>query len=378
MASQVAIIRCPDYQEERVHEALSQALELLGGIGHFVRPGQRVLIKPNLLSAKPPDLAVTTHPTVVKAAIQLVREAGGVPLVGDSPAVGSLYRVAERAGILKVIQETGARLEPFEESVEVAPLPGSIFKKLEVAREAIEADVILNVPKLKTHSQMLLTLGVKNLFGCVVGKRKAQWHLMAGVERDAFATMLVELYQVLKPTLTIVDGVVGMEGDGPGNGNPRALGLIFAGADAVALDRVISEVLRIKPDSLPTTRAAQGKGLGETDITCIEILGERLDGVAVAGFRLPQLIEAEHGPTLLRGFLKEALTAKPREDHSKCTLCRVCAEACPPQVIFPGDGRLRFDYDRCIRCFCCLEVCPEGAMEIRQGWLLRLLEMGSR
>lgn len=374
MASRVVVVRCSDYRDKEVYTAVSRAVDLLGGTGRFIKPGQRVLIKPNLLSAKPPELAVTTHPMVVKATIELVKKAGGIPFIGDSPAMGSLYRVAEGSGILRVVQETGAGLEPFDESVEVSPLPGSTFKKVEVARKSLEADVIINLPKIKTHSGMLLTLSVKNLFGCVVGRKKAQWHLMAGVDRDSFATMLVELYQLLRPSLTIVDGVVGMEGDGPGSGDPRQLGLILAGSDCVAIDRVICEVLGINAGELPTNRAAKKKAAGETDLSNIEILGEALERVKVHGFRLPHLVDLEGVRPFLKGFLKEALTAKPLEDRQKCTLCLLCAGACPPEVIFPEDGRLRFDYDRCIRCFCCLEVCPEGAIEIRQGWLLRLRE----
>src|SRR5450759_2906222 len=188
-ASDVSIVKCADYDRERVFAAVRDAVDLLGGMQAFVKPGERVLIKPNLLKASSPEAAVTTHPEIVRSVIRLVREAGGVALVGDSPGMGDLRKVCEKAGILDVVQEEGAVLVSLDEAVEVKNQ--GRFQRFEVARAAYEADAIINLPKLKTHGMTTLTGAVKNLFGCVPGKRKVQWHLTTGVNHEHFMTCLL-------------------------------------------------------------------------------------------------------------------------------------------------------------------------------------------
>src|SRR3990167_2022351 len=261
--TQVSAVKTGQYNYAEVYDGVKKSVALLGGIDKFVKKGSRVLIKPNLLASKSPDDSVTTHPLFVKAVVNLVKDAGGIPYIGDSPSLLSLKNVIKKTGMEDVATETGAQILEFSESVTIkrgmeisSPSPlnsppnkggemrngiigGNIFKSLEIAKELKEVDAIINLPKLKTHVQMYLTLGVKNLFGCIIGKRKAQWHLKAGVNNIYFAKMLVELYEYIKPSLTIVDGIRGMEGDGPSGGQPRDIGLIFAGADAVAVDTMI-------------------------------------------------------------------------------------------------------------------------------------------
>lgn len=204
----VSIVRCKEYSYELVRSSIEHALKPMGGVENYVRPGDKVLVKPNLLSDSKPEKLVTTNPTVVKAVIDLVKEAGATPIVGDSPGLASLRKAARVAGIEDVVNSTGAQLAEFKNSV---PLNnGHIFKNIEVAEELRYCDKVINLPKLKTHVQMAVTLGIKNMFGCVVGKRKSQWHLMAGMDRRYFATMMVELYQTIKPTLTIMDGIIAM------------------------------------------------------------------------------------------------------------------------------------------------------------------------
>jgi uncharacterized protein (DUF362 family)/NAD-dependent dihydropyrimidine dehydrogenase PreA subunit len=371
MKSFVSIVKCQDYDEDRVLGRLRESIDLIGGIKSFVKEGHRVLLKPNLLYGKSPEKAVTTHPSVVKGMIQIVQEAGGFPFIGDSPSVGGLARTAEKAGIKVVADETRCPLVEFNTPVLPPKEEGKIFKKLEVDQTVLEADVVINLPKFKTHSLTLLTLGVKNLFGCVPGPRKAQWHLKAGKSRETFAQILVDLYQVIRPSLTVLDGIVGMEGNGPNSGQPIPLGLILASGDSLSLDQIVCDLLGISRDSLLTNRMAFDRGMGKDKI---DVFGERVENVKISNFQFPTLSQPDWKlPGFLSKALKNALTSKPVIDVEVCKSCDRCAEICPPQALAREGKDMIFDYDQCIRCLCCLEVCPEGAISIKQGWALKLI-----
>ena len=371
MNSSVSVVKCQNYDEARVFSALRQAIDLIGGIQTFVKKGNRVLLKPNLLFGKSPEKAVTTHPSIVRGMIQIVREAGGVPSIGDSPSVGSLTWTAEKAGIKAVADEMKCPLVEFDKPVLLSKGTGRIFKQLEVEQAVLEADVIINLPKWKTHAQMLLTLGVKNLFGCIPGPRKPLWHLKAGDDRKIFAQILFDIYQVIQPSLTILDGIVGMEGNGPNSGRPIPIGLILASGDSLSLDQIVCDLLGISRESLLTNRVAIEQGMGKETI---EVLGERVEDVRISSFQFPTLSQIDWGlPGFLSKALKNALTSKPVIDEEVCKSCDRCAEICPPKALARKGEDLVFDYGQCIRCLCCLEVCPEGAISIKQGWALRLV-----
>jgi uncharacterized protein (DUF362 family)/NAD-dependent dihydropyrimidine dehydrogenase PreA subunit len=369
----VSIQRVETYGQDRLRPALERLLSPLGGMAAFVRPGERVLLKPNLLAGKPPEAAVTTHPAVVRAVIQLVQAAGGTVLVGDSPGIGSQRRVAEKCGILAVIEETGAELVEFGEVQEVAA-PG-LFKRFAVAAPYLAADRVINLPKLKTHEMMTLTCAVKNLFGVVVGTEKATWHLKAGSDRELFARMLLELALVRLPDLTIVDAVVGMEGDGPNNGRPRQIGALLAGVNPVAVDVIAAELVGMPKKLLWLERAAERLDVAGWDRATIETFGEPLDALRVRDFRLPHLSDVQFGlPRFLKNRLRHYLTSRPLPLPEGCRLCGICRDACPPHAIEIRDGRLRIDYHRCIRCFCCRELCPTGSLGVAEGAGLRLIK----
>jgi uncharacterized protein (DUF362 family)/Pyruvate/2-oxoacid:ferredoxin oxidoreductase delta subunit len=367
----VSVVRCAQYDRVTTGAAVAEAVGLLGGIRAFIRPGDRVLLKPNLLKARPPEDAVTTHPEIVRAVIRLVREADGIPLVGDSPGIGDLRSVSERAGILGVVKEEGAAFADFDTAVAVKN--GGRFQRLEIARAAVEADAIINLPKLKTHGMTVLTGAVKNLFGCVPGKRKVQWHFNTGVDHRAFARLLVELSAAVKPRLTIMDAVVAMEGNGPGSGDPRTVGLLLAGRDPVAVDVIAADIVGLQPAQLPVIRAAMDAGIGEVRPDRIRVLGEPLDAVRVRNFIVPPREHTEWQlPEWSRRLLKDALTTRPVIDHGVCIQCGICQKDCPRQAIAEQDGHLVIDHRNCIRCFCCQEFCPQGAITVGKGWLLRL------
>jgi uncharacterized protein (DUF362 family)/Pyruvate/2-oxoacid:ferredoxin oxidoreductase delta subunit len=347
-------------------------VDLLGGMEKFVNPGERVLIKPNLLKACRPEEAVTTHPEIVRAVIRLVQSAGAEAVVGDSPGMGDLRKVCEKAGILDVLREEGAVLAEPDEVVQVKN-PGR-FQRFEISRLAYEADAIINLPKLKTHGMTVLTGAVKNLFGCIPGKRKVQWHLNTGVNHGHFMTMLVELCALLKPRLTIMDAIVGMEGNGPGSGDPRKIGVVLAGQDPVAVDTVSSALVGVEPARLPVLRAAASMRFGETELERIRVLGEALSEVAVKQFRLPPQEHLEWRlPEWARRSLKNALTTRPVVDKNTCVHCGICQGHCPQGAITDAAGGIEINYRSCIRCFCCQEFCPQGAIAVGRGWALKIV-----
>ena len=369
----ISLSKSADYDPGRIQCALFSLLEPLGGMSAFVCPGERVLLKPNLLYGKAPEFAVTTHPEVLRGVIELVRQAGGIPLVGDSPGFGDIRKVAEKSGLLRVIEETGAELVEFVSPMEI--VGSGLFKRIELARPYLEADRIINLPKLKTHEMMTMTCAVKNLFGAVVGPAKAGWHLKAGADRELFARMLLEIYLLRPPDLNIVDAVIAMEGNGPGSGDPVQVGLLLAGVNPVAVDVIAAEVAGIPKNILYVERAARKFNVDGADRDAIATVGLPWKDVGIPPFRLAPLSDVQFGlPTFLKNRLRHYLTTRPCALPGKCRLCGICLNACPPRAIEVKAGKLAFDYHRCIRCFCCRELCPEGALEVTDGALLRIVK----
>jgi uncharacterized protein (DUF362 family) len=367
----VALARCRSYDLQQVQQQLTQLLAPLGGMTAFVSPGQRVLLKPNLLSAKPPEAAVTTHPVLVRAVAELVQQAGGVVVIGDSPGIGSLERVAEKSGIAAVAKQVGAQLLAFQDTQRVSG--SGVFRQFELSREYLTADVIINLPKLKTHEMMTLTCGVKNLYGTVVGAAKAGLHMTAGRSRELFAGLLLEIAQVRPVALTIVDGICAMEGDGPGSGTPRQLDWLLAGANPVAVDVVAGRLAGIPHELLPVEQEARRRNLPGARWEEIELLGEPFQAVEQP-FVLPGGLDVQFGlPRFVKELLRNQLSPLPAADQNLCVLCGVCRDACPPRAITITKNALKVDSGRCIRCWCCRELCPHQALVVKRGLLLRLL-----
>lgn len=371
MTIPVSIVKCQSYEEGEVQKALRRSIDLIGGMGRFVKRGDRVLLKPNLLYGKAPEKAVTTHPALVKGIIEMVKEQGGHPQLGDSPGMGNATGVAQKSGIKKVADAMGCPIVEFKRPVLPAEKRGRVFKKIEIDQALFEADVIINLPKWKTHGQMLLTLGVKNLFGCVPGPRKALWHLRAGRDAKLFAQILVDIYLLIQPSLTILDGIVGMEGGGPGSGDPIPLGLILASQDPLYLDQIVCDLLGISRNALLTNRVAFEQGLGRDEI---EVKGETIEEMKVTRFRLPKLTRVDwHLPGFLQNLIQDAIASKPVGHEEACKDCGLCVEICPPKGLSRTEKGLSFDYGKCIRCFCCQEICPEGAITVQLGWGSKIL-----
>jgi len=365
----VSVARCETYDLDAVRQAVMAVLAPLGGIGRFVRPGMRVLLKPNLLAAADLERAITTHPAVVQVVADLVRGAGGIALIGDSPggSVRDGRRVWRRSGMAGVVERTGARLVPFD---------GVAWKRLDsvdyfIARPALEADLVIDLPKLKTHLLTLYTGAVKNLFGTIPGARKREVHCRAPGVGD-FSRALVDVLELIRPGLTLIDGVLGQEGNGPGmGGTPRQYGCLAASADPVALDAVITGALGYRPGEVLHLAQAQDRGLGVSDLDKVRVVGDRraLDFGAVS---LPQAHWYLRVPAWASAPVHRAIRLRPRLTADACAGCGRCAQACPREAITPGQPP-RFDLDRCVGCFCCAEVCPQGAITPHRNLIARLV-----
>lgn len=372
MTPKVAIVRCENYDRENVEAALKKAVDLLGGIGSFIKPGSKALLKPNLLSARAPDEGVTTHPEIIRAVGRLVRAAGANPLIGDSPAscIFSPEQVYEATGVKRIAEEEGFELVKFDNVTQINNFP--------ISKYARDCDYIISIPKLKTHGLMTVTCAVKNLFGVVIGLFKTECHKLAP-NPVVFAKTLIDVLQIAKPTLTIVDAVVAMEGDGPSNGNLRNLNLVIAGNDAVAVDAVISHMIGLEPEDIPTTKEANTRGLGEADLEKIEILGEDLSNIRIKDFKLPKSADAILIKKIPNSFLRQfakLIRWKPAVDRKTCTRCRECIRICPVVAMSMKDNQVRIDYKKCILCLCCLEVCPYKSVYLKKSLLVTLTGVG--
>ncbi|NJN75639.1 MAG: DUF362 domain-containing protein [Synechococcaceae cyanobacterium RL_1_2] len=258
MAS-VSLIKADSYEVQALRQSIETLLAPLGGIGAFVKPGDRVLLKPNLLTGSVPTKECVTRPELVYCVGQMVQEVGGQPFMGDSPAFGSAKGVAKNNGYLPWLEELNIPVVEF--NGDRYGVNNDNFDNLRLSKEAMAADVVINLPKVKSHMQLTMTMAVKNLFGCVPGKMKAWWHMEAGKDPDRFAQMLIATAQAINPQLTIVDGIIGHGGNGPSAGEPHPLGLLAASRDIFALDRALVDIVKVDPMAVPTIKAAIALGL---------------------------------------------------------------------------------------------------------------------
>ena len=381
----VSITRCPDYSPAAVQRAVHDALAPLGGMSAFVSVGQRVFIKPNLLSKAEPERAVTTHPEVLRAVIREVQACGAVSVsVGDSPggrhSAGSIRGVWDVCGLTAVCAEEGADLVLLDDDVVRVPNPSgsALYAYFNLGRGVVDTDVLIDLPKFKTHGFMMFTGAVKNCFGCIPGLEKAQFHLKVP-DRDDFGEMLVDLMLACAPKLAIMDAIIGMEGEGPAGGTPKHVGAVIASADCVALDVVASAIAGFDPMEVYTNKAAAGRGLGPKTADEVEVLGTLWRELAPEDFEKPTRDLSRGMPPWLGHFARRAITSKPYlERRSQCTGCATCKTNCPVAAIEMVEQRPSFDYDKCIRCYCCQELCPPQVIGLKTPWLVRTLVASGR
>lgn len=386
MSAKVSVVKCNSYEPATVELSIRNMVNLLGGITNFIKPGSCVLIKPNLLMSQPPERAITTHPAVVRAVIHLLKEINCRIVVGDGPSVWGQYaenvdEVYEVTGIRKVCQEEGVKLVSFDKR--------RMRVKFPLTSVLDECDYLINLPKLKTHEFTLITGAIKNLFGLVSGTYKTELH-KDYCEPSEFAKILVDIYQEAKPALTIIDGVLAMEGDGPAtSGKTRQLNLLLASSDCVALDTVMAKIMGIDGYEVLTTKEAALRGLGENKINRIKIEGEDIDKLNIRPFILPKnTIKLTKLYLMLKKVFKTLIRYYPYCLNLKCTRCGHCIKVCPNHCIRFKKNRILFaagdstktdaivleiNYKKCIACFCCQEACPFAAIAVKKSILAKLI-----
>jgi uncharacterized protein (DUF362 family)/Pyruvate/2-oxoacid:ferredoxin oxidoreductase delta subunit len=376
MTASVSIRRCDDYEPGRLVMTVAHCLEDISALTSLVKRGDRVLLKPNLVMSADPSRALVTHPALVEALASLLVDSGARVHIGDGPPFGNLTRVLAKSGYDPFMKRLDIEPVQFLNKTAVEFPEGRLFHRIELAEEIFQFDAVINLPKLKTHCQMLLTLAVKNLFGAVIGSDKAGWHLRAGRDDSTFATALVQIYEKVRPALSIVDGILAMDGDGPTSGRPRQVGIVGASTDAIALDAVICKLVGFPVQNLLTCVVGQAMGLGVCDERLIAVMGDYLEGFPLADFRPPRSVSvtwnmASSNP--MRRLARKHLVARPEIDPSTCLRCGVCRDHCPPRTISLRDGFMQIERSGCISCFCCHELCPHGAVKIVEPFIGRLL-----
>lgn len=382
--TQVYAASCPDYSQA---EACIRALvEQMGGMGRFVRPGERIVLKANLLRAAPPESAICTHPAVVEAVAKLVKEAGGTPVICDSPG-GALHKEAvlrslyEKTGMAAAAAAAGAELS-MDSSTRTVSLPeGKVLRQAEIITPVAEADGVIDLCKMKTHVLMSMTGAVKNLFGVIPGLSKVGYHA-THPDHATFADVLLDLTGYVKPRLSLMDGILAMEGDGPGSsGTPRQAGLLLAAANPLALDTAAGAIMNLPRQDNPVLLAAERRGLTPCRMEDVELIGGTVEELRMADYKFPASTKSNLmdflGPLSrpAERLCKKALSQTPRIDGAKCVGCGICAKSCPGQAIAmtaPGK-KARISQKACIHCYCCHELCPQKAVELHQSWLGRLL-----
>jgi uncharacterized protein (DUF362 family)/NAD-dependent dihydropyrimidine dehydrogenase PreA subunit len=371
MSARISVVECNSYQPAIVELAIRNAVNLLGGITNFIKPSSCVLVKPNLLMSKPPEFGITTHPEVLRAVIHLLKEIDCKIVVGDGPSVWGKYienvdEVYEITGIRKVTQEEGVKLITFDKR--------RMRNKFPLTAVLDECDYLINLPKFKTHEFTLISGAIKNLFGLVSGTYKTELHKNY-FEPSEFAKILVDIYQETNPALTIIDGILAMEGDGPAtSGKTRQLNLLLAGSDCVALDTVMAKIMGITQEEVLTTKEAALRNLGEAQLSRIKIEGEDIGKLNIRPFILPKnSVKVTSLPPAIKKIFKSLVRYYPYSLRLKCTRCGHCVKVCPKSCIVLKKSGIKFGYNKCIACFCCQEACPAAAIGVKKSLLAKLI-----
>lgn len=372
MKEKVSLVRCEDYSKENVEDALRESLNLISGIKRFVKRGDKVLLKVNLLMPRRPEAGITTHPAVMRILAKMVKERGAEVMIGDS-SMWMTSKALKLCGVEEVARELGVKavnLDTFRPR-KVKIRGGKVLKEVYIPSLALDVDVLVSVPKLKAHELTSLTGAVKNLLGLIPGRLKTEVHKTAP-DPESFSEALLDIYSVVKPSFAVMDGVISVEGSA-GVGGTRKVGVILASDNLLALDTVAGAIIGYKPEDLPVNKMAKKRGLKGISLKEIEVLGEEISEVAEPRFRKPsRLIRLLGSFPVLNPFLTNDY--KPLLNRKECVRCEVCVEHCPVGAIKADDeGYPEFDYDKCIQCFCCREGCQAGAIELQESLLAKMI-----
>lgn len=375
MTKRVAIVYESRYNSGSLGSSISRAIDLSGFDLKSVN-GKKVLLKPNMLGPYPPDMLVTTHPEFVYAVCMIFKQAGAIVKIGDSPSgVHVLEHAWKTTGFADVCKRAGVEAERFEAC-------GLVKKNgMNLSKAVFDTDFVINLPKFKTHSLTILTLGIKNLFGCVNGMQKSACHRIYDTPAS-FSKMLVNIAMAVKPALTIIDGITAMDGNGPLAGNPHDLCAILAGTDIYCLDAVCSKLVGLNPKELDTLREAARVGLWDP-LEEIELTGDDFDVIKPQHFSLPATYTKGMRNWWLSIFITRLIwsniSTEPVICNSRCAKCGLCEKSCPVDAIEwqIKDNPPVINNKKCTQCFCCHEICQHKAIDLKQSFVVKLWRIAS-
>ena len=377
MRAEVSVVSCGDYSCESVRRALEEVLLPIDGLD-FVKPGMKIAIKANLVTHKHPDGAATTHPALIGALCDMLLERGASVVIGDSP--GGTFNTAKLNAVyaatgMAELERDGVKLNRnVAQSTAHFPQAYSAHE-FEYTSYLDEADAIINFSKLKTHGMMGMSCAVKNMFGVVPGTRKPEYHYRFSKPMQ-FAHMIIDLNEYFKPSLCVVDAIVGMEGNGPTAGTPRRIGAVLASKSPYKLDLVCAKLIGLGADDVLTLKAALERGFipMSGSVNDVGVYGDIEPFIIDDYEKIPlQKLDFSDRFLILNGFVRRSLRPRPKANESECTGCGKCERICPAHAVTLRNGKAHVDTSICIRCFCCQEFCPKGAMKVARPMLARIL-----
>jgi uncharacterized protein (DUF362 family)/Pyruvate/2-oxoacid:ferredoxin oxidoreductase delta subunit len=384
MKNKVYVVKCPDYDQVAVK--LRELLDMMGGVQAFVSSGEKIVLKVNLLQPVEPDKAVTTHPAFVSALAKLMKQQNASVTIADSPGAGYRYtkgvldKFYKTCGMYTAAEEAGVIVNDDVTYDTVSYPDGWLIKRFEVIRPVLESDAVFNLCKFKTHMFMHMTGAVKNSFGVIPGLTKPGYHAKL-LRKEQFANMMLDLSGYVAPRLSIMDAVLGMEGEGPGAaGTPRHVGLLMSAVNPLALDVVAGEIMGLQREKNPLLIAAEKRGLLPHRIEDVDIIGATIDELRIPGFKLPETIydSGDFGylhwwQRILAPMFKNAFTLKPVVRKELCVSCGACRDSCPVNAITMNNNKVpHIDNKKCIRCYCCHEMCKAKAIGLSKSIVYRL------
>jgi len=384
----VALLKCDSYDLDLVEKKIREGFDLLGGnsfIKSLIPYNSKLLLKPNMLSVENRDSIVVTSPVIFEAVIRIFKDYTSDISFGDSPGFGDSKKAAIKIGLMEIAERYGVKFDEFKNEIHVRLDDSLLIKSWNVSKAAYESDVLITLPRIKTHAMAHYTGAIKNQFGCVIGTSKASFHTRVP-EAENFSKMLLDLNKVVNTSFAILDGIVAMQGNGPKSGTPYNLKTIVMGNNLPSVDSVGSYLIGYKdPLDIPALKEAYNNGYKGVLLNDIDVLGENIEYIKASDFKLA--IERKNftfGNSFLNNTLRNLITPNPSLIKEKCISCKRCSEVCPkrPRVITMKEenGKVYPDFNlsNCIRCFCCQELCPVGAIEPKYSLAARALKLNKR
>jgi len=381
----VSLLKCDEYNDQKIKDTIIKSLENIDFDISSVN-NKRIALKPNLLMPGKIEKAIITNPVFFKAVAEIVKDYNGKMVLIESPAIHSLHNTMKKVGYQEIIEKMDIEVADISKTKTIHNKEALQYKSIEIIEEFFNTDIIISMPKYKTHGLTYVTGAVKNMFGSISGMSKSQMH-MKMPSNELFSNFLLDLYGAFqygfdeqKPFVNIMDAIIGMEGDGPGySGTPKFMGAVIAGQDAISVDYVATKAAGLDINKVYTIIYGFSRSFGASSEQDIQVIGNSIDdfsGIIFSPTENSILSHAVRWP-FTSVTIKNLFTEKPVPDETKCTCCYQCQKICPAKAISKAKSGKKipdYNYDKCIRCFCCMEICPEAAISVKKGllqWIFR-------